>query len=370
MTMTCRGLIFLVFILAADVHGIRLPACRDDGTLELSTTTNMAVVTCDDFNTSDVIVWTLETPSENITLGNCDASGACTNDANYNVSFSRGSVNAISNMTVHNVTAIEFAGSKVTCSVQGTAEKVARCTMDVVHPAEVASCNAQATPASWTADIQCDVTRVKSSLNRYQCHWYRGTSEDSQTTFLKITTFTPRPRPNDTDLAQGACSLTSDLVAKGGSYYYRVVVYPGGTEQVTRPVILVEPLHPTISCSPKPWTADSKQLTCTCSTKFTGQPVGRLQFFRGDVGVINSGRYGDLTLAMPPQNVSVSELDTDRAYFSCLVHWVGNSPRDPHHVTQEEASSVPLTLALTVGILGGLLFLALVVMIVLFCRKK
>ena len=66
------------------------------------------------------------------------------------------------------------------------------------------------------------------------------------------------------------------------------------------------------------------------------------------------GPYGEPTLDMPPQNVSLSQLGTRLAFFSCRVQWIGNSPRSTHKVV---LGQYPLLLSLLLLLL--LLFLLL-----------
>ncbi|KAK7105448.1 uncharacterized protein [Littorina saxatilis] len=366
MDMLTVPLLVTVFVQVAEA--VRLPNCRPDGTFDINTTLNKSDVICDEFSIDDVIVWSMTTSSgSEIIFGNCSANGACAIPPQNFVTLSRNIRSDNSTLKLNDVRDPVVGGVTITCSVQGDPTQSASCTLDHIYPAEVESCTVQTNTEAFTAELQCNISKVKSSIGRYQCLWYRGTSQASQVEFLDKTTFDPVPH-DEPKLFKGSCSLTSNLFARGGSYYYRAVVYPGETEKVTEPIVLEEPAKPEMECTPNPWTASSTQLSCTCRTTSAGQPPGMLQYTRGGTGLVGSGEFGALALDLPPQTVSPDDLGKDTAFFTCKVQWAGNSPRDTHIVElEEDSSNLPLILGLTFGLVGGLLLLVLVLVIVYCC---
>ncbi|KAK7485542.1 hypothetical protein BaRGS_00023230, partial [Batillaria attramentaria] len=196
-------------------------------------------------------------------------------------------------------------------------------------PAQVTSVSVQHAHGTWKATGSCDVTKVFSSLGRYSCQWYRGTSQTSQSDLLSNTSYTTTEVPGDTDYRRGTCSVTADIPPTSGTYYYRIVVHPGGTENVSDPVTVDEPSTPTItSCSPDFWAPIGSQLMCTCNTNDIGQPTGRLQWVRNG-SVVKSGNYGDNSLSTT--QVTLTQGD-DGSQFTCRVEWIQDKQSATHTV--------------------------------------
>ncbi|KAK7485519.1 hypothetical protein BaRGS_00023207, partial [Batillaria attramentaria] len=153
--------------------------------------------------------------------------------------------------------------------------------------------------------------------------------QTSQSDLLSSTSYNTSDITGDTNYRRGTCSFTADIPPTSGTYYYRVVVHPGGTENVSGPVTVDEPSTPTItSCSPDLWAPIGSQLMCTCNTNDIGQPTGRLQWVR-DGSVVKSGNYGDNSLSTTQVNLTQGD---DGSQFTCRVEWIQDKQSATHTV--------------------------------------
>ncbi|KAK7485547.1 hypothetical protein BaRGS_00023235, partial [Batillaria attramentaria] len=289
------------------------------------------VVRCTGINSNDNVVWSRIKGSAVTGAGQCEPLPAdCYSRIPNIMDLSRPSAD-VSTMTITSATRSLFGGATIRCDTKSglTDTGSDSCQMDVIYPAQVTSVSVQHAHGTWKATGSCDVTKVFSSLGRYSCQWYRGTSQTSQSDLFSSTSYTTTEIPGDTDYRRGTCSFTADIPPTSGTYYYRVVVHPGGTENVSGPVTVDEPSTPTITgCSPDVWAPIGSQLMCTCNTNDIGQPAGRLQWVR-DGSVVKSGNYGDNSLSTTP--VTLTQGD-DGSQFTCRVEWIQDKQSATHTV--------------------------------------
>ncbi|KAK7485521.1 hypothetical protein BaRGS_00023209, partial [Batillaria attramentaria] len=118
------------------------------------------------------------------------------------------------------------------------------------------------------------------------------------------------------------CSFIKPFPTVTGTLEYSVFISPGS---VTPHVsfagsnTIESPVSPSVTCSPSPYVPENQNVTCTCSTQSLGNPEGRLMWFRGN-NFINTGNYGDTSLVMTPQTLTLS--DHGNTIFRCGVDWI------------------------------------------------
>ncbi|XP_025103073.1 uncharacterized protein LOC112569483 [Pomacea canaliculata] len=188
--------------------------------------------------------------------------------------------------------------------------------------ASYGDCRASVSSSPWQVTGYCDITKVFSSNNQYECRWYeiKGRDTNNIPSSFNLSLITPGRK-----LQRGKCGFQTKIPHDfpegrdvSRELKYQMYFNPGGTWSPIINVTVAFPKTPTLTC-PADVIMEGSRINCTCNTSNVGEPQGGLLLFYND-RLEDTGQYGQQVIFL---SRDISREDNN-ARVSCLLHWARN----------------------------------------------
>ncbi|XP_025102141.1 uncharacterized protein LOC112568845 isoform X2 [Pomacea canaliculata] len=221
---------------------------------------------------------------------------------------------------------VEDDGLSVKCQANNTVSpKEKSIVLRVDQNASFGECHVSASSATWEVMGYCDITKVFSSNNQYDCQWreIKGHNTNNISSSFNLSLITPGRK-----LQRGKCGFKTsiprdfpELSEVSRELKYQMYFNPGGTWSPIINVSVVSPKAPTLTCPAD--VMEGSNINCTCSTSDVGEPQGRLLLFYNDQ-LQHTGQYGQKVIVLSRDAVR----EDNNARVSCRLHWARNTFAD------------------------------------------
>ncbi|PVD27765.1 hypothetical protein C0Q70_12937 [Pomacea canaliculata] len=172
---------------------------------------------------------------------------------------------------------VEDDGLRVKClAINTVSQNATSFLLRVDEKVSYGECRASVSSSTWEVTGYCDITKVFSSNNRYDCQWYeiKGSNPYNIPSSFNRSLITPGGK-----LQSGKCSFQTNIShdfpqgrESSRELKYKMYFNPGGTWSSIVNVAVVSPKAPTLICPAE--VMEGSHINCTCNTSNVGEPQG------------------------------------------------------------------------------------------------
>ncbi|XP_025102132.1 uncharacterized protein LOC112568838 isoform X2 [Pomacea canaliculata] len=221
---------------------------------------------------------------------------------------------------------VEDDGLRVKClAINTVSQNATSFLLRVDEKVSYGECRASVSSSTWEVTGYCDITKVFSSNNRYDCQWYeiKGSNPYNIPSSFNRSLITPGGK-----LQSGKCSFQTNIShdfpqgrESSRELKYKMYFNPGGTWSSIVNVAVVSPKAPTLICPAE--VMEGSHINCTCNTSNVGEPQGRLLLLFNDQ-LQHTRQYGQKVIFLSRD----ARREDNNARISCRLHWARNMSAD------------------------------------------